>query len=604
MRVPPEGGVPERLAERYLGERVSVSEDRVYFDQREYVASVAVKSDLYALDPGSLRVQRLTRGARVSDPDISPDGRWLVAIAQRGGSAALVRLEVQPGAASVTLGEPSTLVEEPETQFGAPRWSPDGARIAVERRRLGLLPQIVIVDAETRAVRLRVVADEGRVGEPEWVDDHRLLLSWERPRASSVLCSVNLLTGAATVVAAPLHGARAPALSPDGRRIAFVGYTPDGYDVFTATAGTSGDAAGLRVERDDEPAPAWSTPVLTPSPYSVASMVPRFWMPVVVSDEERLEFGAATAGLDVLGRHAYAADVRWSDRSRPDWDAAYTYDRWRPSLFIAASDDTTVWQDEDYRETSVDAGFSLPFRTVRRRQQLFGAFHVTREQDPRASFDRRSARVAYQIATARSYGYSISPEDGIVAGAALDVTRRAFGADADAVTLSVDLRAYPRLGGRHRVLAVRTAAAASYGDRAGRRVLGAGGSAASGSPIAFGRDAVGLVRGFDSDEVVGSRAAVLNVDYRVPLVIIERGLGRLPVFVRQLHAAAYVDIGHAWTGEFRAADLRRSAGLELSSDLVLGHYAPVTVASGVAFRDDPAGLQSGATAFLRVGTAF
>jgi hypothetical protein len=65
-----------------------------------------------------------------------------------------------------------------------------------------------------------------------------------------------------------------------------------------------------------------------------------------------------------------------------------------------------------------------------------------------------------------------------------------------------------------------------------------------------------------------------------------------------------VDFAHAWTERFRVEDVRRSAGVELSSDLVLGHYAPVTLASGLAIRGDPSGLHRGATAFVRIGTAF
>jgi hypothetical protein len=333
-------------------------------------------------------------------------------------------------------------------------------------------------------------------------------------------------------------------------------------------------------------------------------MAPRFWMPVLQTDEDRLEFGAGTLGIDALGRHVYSATVRWSDRPRPDWDVSYAYDRWRPTLFVSASDDVTVWQEADYRETSVDAGFSLPFRTVRRRQVVFGAFHATHEEDPATTFDRRSIRAAYQLSTARRYGYSISAIDGVVAGGALDVTRRALGADADATTASFDVRAYPRLGGAHRVLAMRAAAAASWGDPEGRRMLGAGGSSAPGSTVAFGRDAIGLARGFDSDAIVGFRAAVLNLDYRGPLLTVERGIGRLPVFLRQVHGAVFVDAANAWISRFRAEDTRISAGVELSSDVVIGHYVPLTLAAGIAWRRDPPGANDGAAGFARVGYAF
>jgi hypothetical protein len=605
MWLPPGDGEPRALVERYLGERAAVSGDYIYFDQRELSHSVALQGDLYVIHRRTGSVQRLTHGARAADPDVAPDGRSLVAIAQRHGAAPLVRFTIEQRGESVALADPSSIIDEADTQFGAPRWSPDGTRVAAERRRLGAVPHVAIVDVNSRAVLMRIEADEGRLGEPEWLDDGRLLVTWERPRQAPVICRVDLATGAALVVVATVNGARTTAVSPTGGRIAYVGYTPEGYDLFTAALPDTPSApAALRLVRGDEAARQLDSTPLPIAPYRPSSMAPRFWMPVVQTDEDRLEVGAGTLGVDALGRHSYLATVRWSDRARPDWDVAYAYDRWRPTVFISASDDVTVWQEDDYRETSVDVGLTLPFRTVRRRQTLFGAFHATREQDPRSTFDRRSLRAGYQLSTARRYGYSISASEGIAAGAALDVTRRALGGDADAATLSVDLRAYPRLGGSHRVLAVRAAAAASWGEREGRRVLGAGGSAASGSTLAFGRDAIGLARGFDSDSIVGYRAAVLNVDYRVPLLTIERGIGRLPVFIRQLHGAVFVDAAHAWTSRFRAKDARASAGAELAADIVLGHYAPVTVAGGFAVRRDPSGAHDGAAVFARVGYAF
>ncbi|HSL20689.1 MAG TPA: hypothetical protein VK886_04080 [Vicinamibacterales bacterium] len=608
MMVPPDGAGPRRVASRFLGEQLSVSGSRVFFDQRELVRSVGLQSDLYVLERTGGRVTRLTHGARAADPDASPDGRSLACVVQGAGRAALVVYALDTAGDAVRLGAPKVLIDEPETQIGAPRWSPDGTRIAAERRRVGSRPEVVVIDGAKGSVATRIAADAGRVVQPEWLPDGSgLLVSWERPDRPFTLWRVDLIGGSAMSVIAPANGARSAAAAPDGARVAYIGYTVDGYDVFTSELADGGEVtSGLRViGGDSSPVGVEGGTALPARPYSPAStLLPRFWMPLAETDEDRLEVGAGTVALDVLGRHAYGSSVRWSDRARPDWDFAYAYDRWRPTFIVAGADDLTVWNDADYRETSVEAGVTLPLRTVRRRQVLYGAFRATRERDPESVFDRRSVRLGYQVGTARVYGYSPSPEEGIVLGAAADVARRALGADADAVTVSADARAYPRVGGAHRVLALRAAAAGSWGDVAGRRVLGAGGSAAPGSTIAFGRDAIGLARGFATDDIVGYRAAVVNADYRFRLFTVERGLGRLPVFFRQAHAALFADAAHAWTRRFRVADARASAGVELSADFVLGHYLPITVASGVAVRRDPSGEQDGAAAFARIGYAF
>ena len=611
LRIVPSGGGPTRnLATRYLGERTAVSGRHVYFDQEEFVRSVALQGDLYAAGIAGGEVQRLTRGARASDPDISPDGNTLVCAVQRAGRASLVLMPVRVGRDRIALGEAQVLRDDPDTQYSAPRWSPDGVAIAAERRRLHHRPDVVVIDTRSRAIVERISGEDGRVAEPEWLRDSRhLIVSWERAGSPFNLYEVSLEADRETRMLTDLpEGARSAAISPSGDRLAFVGYTPDGYDIFTMPLSDTKlpPASGLTVGPDEMGSSADVTAVPTPaaSYNPLTTLMPRFWMPVVETDEDRIEIGAGTAGLDALGRHVFASTVRWADRGRPDWDIAYAYDRWRPTLLLAASDDLTVWQGDDYRETSVDAGAVLSIRTVRRRQVIYGAFHGTREVSPDGAFDRRALRVAYQLGTARRYGYSISPQDGVTAGTTAEVTRRALGSDADALTATADLRAYPPLLGRHRVLAIRGAVAGSWGDRNGRRALGAGGTAAPGSTIAFGHDAIGLARGFATDDIVGYRAAVLNIDYRMPIWTVERGVWKLPVFIRQIHAAVFADGAHAWTRRFRLADARASTGVELSSDLVLGHYLPMTVTGGVAARRDPTHAQQGAAAFFRIGYAF
>ncbi len=608
-QIPAGGGPPRTLATRYLGERAAVSDGHVYFDQRELVRSVALQGDLFVATLADGRVQRLTRGLRASDPDVSPDGRSLACAVQRAGRALLIVMPLDIREGHVELGAPTVLRDDPDTQYAAPRWSPDGLLIAAERRRLHARPDVVTIDARSHEITARVAANEGRVAEPEWVrGSSQLVVSWERPAAPFSLYRVTLAGGdpARALLDLP-NGARSAAVSPAGDRFAFVGYSADGYDIFTAPLVDAAGPAETRLTAGpDSPAPPVDAgPPLTSAPYRpLGTLLPRFWMPVVETDEDRLEVGAGTVGLDVLGRHAFASTVRWADRSRPDWDISYAYDRWRPTLLLGASDDLTVWQGDDYRETSVDAGVLLPLRTVRRRQWLYGAFHATHEADPKNRFDRRALRGAYQFDNARRYGYSISPQDGVTLGTTAEVTRRALGSDADAVTLTADIRAYPRLGGRHRVLAIRAAAGGSWGDREGRRALGAGGSAAPASTIVFGHDAIGLARGFATDDIVGYRAAVINVDYRLPVWTVERGIWSFPIFVRQFHAAAFVDAAHVWTKTFAAADVRVSTGFELSSDVVLGHYLPLTLSAGVASRRDPSHSQSGMTAFWRIGYAF
>jgi hypothetical protein len=345
-------------------------------------------------------------------------------------------------------------------------------------------------------------------------------------------------------------------------------------------------------------------------------LYPRYWTPVIEDDNGQIEVGAATTGGDPLARHSYSAALTWgSAAAHPDWQVAYAYDRWRPAIVAAASDDRTEFQEAEFRDRTLDVGAFVRFRRVLRLQTLSSSLHISEEardcaanagcpQPGRTAVDRRAVRGGWLVTTARTYGYSISPEDGLTAGGAVEATREALGSSGDATTVTVQARGYPSLGFRHGVLAARAAFAASRGDAVVVRRFGVGGAAAE-PPGGFGRDAIGLLRGYDEDAAVGSRAAVVNIDVRLPLVYVERGAGRWPFFLKALHAAGFVDAGNAWDRDFDPDDIKVTFGAELSADTTIGFNLPLTFTAGVAWRHDGSGrLPEGAAVFGRIGRAF
>jgi outer membrane protein assembly factor BamA len=169
---------------------------------------------------------------------------------------------------------------------------------------------------------------------------------------------------------------------------------------------------------------------------------------------------------------------------------------------------------------------------------------------------------------------------------------------------TVDFRHYLRAWPRHGVVAVRAAAAGSSGDREAERIFSAGGHGPQTAGFEYGREAIGLLRGFEEEDVVGTRAVVFNLDYRAPLLRIDRGIGTVPLFFRALHAAVFVDAGHAWIDEARSADARVAIGAEISMDTVVGFTLPVTFTAGGAWRRDGERGERGFVAFGRIGRAF
>lgn len=608
-------GAARQVTTKFGGGRIATSGTTLVFDQLEVVRNVALQSDLYAVPEDGGPARRLTRGARAAEPDVAADGRRIVCTLQSADRRDLATLDMPPDGRTAV---PVALISEPFTEFDSPRWSPDGRLVAAVRQRLGGPSAIVVVDIATRDVRVVVSSTPARNIAPVWLPDgKRLLFASDRDGRPFAIYEVDAATLALRRLAAAGDGAQSPALSPDGRTLVFVGYSADGYDLYslpfdtaawvdvpasaaapvqTAAAGISADAAS-------------STGTYTPW----STLAPRFWMPIVDSSSGEATAGAATGSRDALGRHIYSASVQWAaTRARPDWQLAYVYDRWWPTLFANVSDDTHPWREGLVRTREANAGALLPFVRVRRVQTALLALHASSDlvdcsacEPAVAGAARRGAvRAGWRYDSAKAYGYSISDEEGRLLLVTSEWTRRALGSSGDAGAFTVDGRAYLRAFRRHDVIAARAAVASTWGDDSVRRAFSASGSGPQSGAFEFGRDAIGLFRGLNDGALAGPRAAVLNLDYRLKLASVQRGFRTWPFFVRSIHGAVFADAGSAWKTTLRRSDVKTAFGAELSMDGVVGHALPLTFTAGLAWRDDPATRGRGVAAFGRIGRAF
>jgi hemolysin activation/secretion protein len=96
------------------------------------------------------------------------------------------------------------------------------------------------------------------------------------------------------------------------------------------------------------------------------------------------------------------------------------------------------------------------------------------------------------------------------------------------------------------------------------------------------RSNLSLLRGYRDRAFVGRSFVAANLELRVPLLHPQRGLRSLPLFLRHLHAAGFVDVGDAWSGALRARDFKTGVGAALGADLQLSHAVPVTYTLGLA----------------------
>ncbi len=622
---------PARLTSRNSGSGIGAASSTLYFDQQDRRRNAGLYSDVYAFDRARRTTRRLSRGLRLSDPDVSPDERSLVAVRGAAGRRELVRVALHGG--TIGAADLSVLATETGGQFNAPRFSPDGKQVVVERHRPGHMPEIVVVDVATKVARLIAGAPGTRYVTPVWRPDGQAIIAATAERdAVFNLVEIGLLDGTSRSLTHTIAGATWPEVTRDGRWLIFVGYTPDGYDLFRMPYRTSGPPSlTTRADPRDEPRAEVPPPDVVHSPTHAytpwRTLAPTFWTPTLDSSNGALRVGALVTGSDVLNYHAYAASASWltaqpADTAQvraPDVSFAYTYARWTMQPWVAASTKTTfvgLAPDEaglavtaTVRERTFEAGLFAPTLGVRRSRAV-GLSFIRNVADVDAGGitgrrNRSAMRASFTAASAHTFGYSISPEGGGLVGATVEIVRRGFGADANGIVWTGDARAYLRGAARHHVVALRAAAGGASGDVDAARIFLLGGAASAPGPASFDSEALSLLRGFAPDTFAGRHVVLLNADYRLPLWRPERGINTWPIFLRTVHASVFGDAAQAWSRSRMASAWTLDAGAELSADVVLGYGLPLTITSGAAFGHDRGGrVDDGWRAYVRVGRAF
>ncbi|HYR11293.1 MAG TPA: hypothetical protein VEQ60_26160 [Longimicrobium sp.] len=587
-----------------------------------------IYSDLYRV-PLSGDTRRLTRAERLSEPDVARDGR-MVAV-RGGGEANAIVLADADGREVRTL-----VAAAPNVWWSAPRWSPDGARIAVARQRTGGMYDVVVLDSAGRVVR-ELTEDRALDMNPAWSPDGRYVLFSSDRTGISNLYAYDLTAGRLLQVTNVLTGASQPDVSPDGRWIAFAWYRSDGWHIarIPYDPATWRPAPPLRPDAARPgPDPARYAAVAGgPSrPYSPwRTLPPTTWSPVFTPDTVLGNaFGIAIEGNDVLERHRYAASVSVRDEgSRVEALAGYSYAGLGvPVLGASAFQDWDVFAEAGElegpggepiptafleRERSVSVVATFPRPRFRSYSWLSVGLNLRQRDfswdDPEAAGGVEVPELASDLgavltvgrSTARAFDFSISQEEGWLNSLTVEGRRytRTLGDQTEPpgyIRVAGRSQRYDTFGrGRlfaRPVLAMRVLAAADVGSRSPGFSVGGLYGGGLGSPLSTGLGIGGEldfpVRGYAEGAQYGDRAVSGSIEYRQPVTLVERGYRLVPAFLDRLWVAGFVDGGTAWClddcprplSSGREARPIFSVGGELAADLTIFFYGDFTLVGG------------------------
>ncbi len=209
--------------------------------------AVASRGWLWVLDLETGAARRVTSGPAVdASPDWSPDGQTLAFVRDDGRETWIVALDLETGAETVVASAPGLELD--------PAWTPDGEIVYAAAGERGIGLRRVAVGAASQ----EVTADRGLALVPQPMPDGRGLVYLAKQGGDQIRMR-DLTTGAETVVFdGDILSQTRPALSPDGRHVAFAAPLDDGWEL--VVAGTEPASPTLRVAASGAPplSPAWS----------------------------------------------------------------------------------------------------------------------------------------------------------------------------------------------------------------------------------------------------------------------------------------------------------------------------------------------------------
>ncbi|MDE2762876.1 MAG: BamA/TamA family outer membrane protein [Gemmatimonadota bacterium] len=649
------------------------------FSQFEFTDPYRLTMDLYRVTRDGW-VDRLTRGRRLTSADVAPDGERAIAVQEGGGTNRLVMVDLGTGDVTpLTEPDPRTHWAYPRwspdgSRIAAVRWMAPGMMDIVILDTTGTVTTRVTND---RAVDTNpywtpdgtmLLWSSDRTGIPN-------LFAATVPAGGDpeIRQVTNVLGGAMHPSVDPrgrwIHFS---SYHYDGWHIERIPFAPEEWftpqplhERFAETAAPPAEAADITGDDGNYRA--------------LPTLRPYHWRPLFTAAEQGTSvvdsmrytvfepfIGLATEGEDIVGRHHYSLDARVSlDGKRFTGNFGYSYyglvnpvlglfggqshdARLRTDTVRVSGDRQEYFLMERERWTTLSASFqraryrsviglALSGSLVREYLTLQDLQGEEGPQDfipPRFhETDFTQLRATLSASTAQRRAFSVSREDG-VGGWLSARTQREGGLESEMrgkrredrsfQELTGEVSAYKgfRAGGfANHVLALRFSVGKGYGPGADRYHFGIGG--AEGTPEAltgfglFGGSARLLpVRGYPTDVRYGQVAWTASAEYRFPVLLIDRGLGPLPLFFDRFHGSVFFDAGNAWGPDLGESeprynnpkqDMLMSVGAEVSVIVVPAYQRGLTLRFGAGFplvdTEIPV-IEGDPVFYVRIGNAF
>lgn len=538
------------------------------------------------------------QGTQFANPRLSPDGRFLaLSIWKPGEGWRVHRCETDgSGCARLTRGQGLDIESRPA-------WSPDGKFIVYASDESGI-SNLYRAPASGGSPD-RVTNVLGGVFQPSLVPDGTVLAQFYTAQGYRI----------GRFTPAPTSAPRGRDRGKRGGLAAAATGTGIGAASRAVSPGTAAAAGG------SEPARELSWPSAAdqieasflPRKYvsfGQSLFLPRFFVPSVGVLDNAVFASLATGGGDPLRWQNWMAGATYrTDARYLGYFASYWYNRFLPVFGASASgfavdfgDITFVTYDNTgniastqtvhffEKRHAVSAYMLVPIQRHSVGVSYFFEDHqpktnLTAEQQAALNLGHFAGfRAEYRYGDAKRFPASISSEDGRQIRLTGSITNKHLGSGDrnEQVIFSGDWREFVHLA-RHQVLALRAAGGMTWGDRLVQGTFGLGGALGEGSFGGGGSYNYFPLRGLPVSALSRTRAMLFSSEYRFPLLNALRGLGTVPLFLKDIDGALFVDYGNAWNAHEYGSDGIRDffdnflmgVGAELRGNFIVGHGLPM-----------------------------
>jgi Tol biopolymer transport system component len=564
-------GKSEKLFEGMVfDDSLSLSPDgeRLLFSKADTYKNFYTFKDLYWLDLASGKATQLTRGGRASDPGFSPDGRKIVFVRNEKGTKTLEIMEMN-GSENKFAG----INVAAGTQYFSPRFSPDGKKIVVAKRTPDGGQRIYLREVESSSETVLLKDDQSFTqANPCFSPDGRYVIFDGEGTGMVNLYACELATKKVYQITNVLGSAQMPAVSPDGRRIAYVSYSSRGYDIARLDFNPS-EWKKVSPALATPPSPVAYRPSSLESPaihdYNpFPTLLPRFWVPYGYDNENGSQTSIYIGGLDPLMQHFYYLNFGYDFAGKkPAYTFYYANNQFFPQIALSLSDLSTPynWYGKAYwvREKENWLGFSFfnnrVFYEYDRQTFTFGFQNINLTNIssvellvPQPSLGNLNAFfLTWNYKNTRVYPYSISPEDGLDLSWVVEVNTPVLKSDYAFTNYRAKLKDYFNLPLKHQVLLSSLNTFYSQGDQL--------------SQSNFSWRYLSL-RGYPRTYLAGNKGASLSFEYRFPLWYLEKGFLYGYTFFDRLWGILFFDVGGASFSPIDKLNLKRGLGAELNLD--------------------------------------